>query len=268
MGTRGAYGVVIGETEKISYGQYDAYPQGKGLDNLRWLREVVEEDYLEQTRKLAQECRVVSDAKKPTKKDIEHLAPFTNLGVGEQEVTDWYCLTRETQGDIGAMLGCGYINDFHAFPLDSLFCEWAYIVDFDCNVFEVYEGFQKELPKAGRWAGRPTPEEDRQNYLDHLEWCADNKREPWQPKVSDYKAVELVGSWPLDALPSDEEFLDLDPPGELKEQWKWTEYGYEAAKLRNARARVLRKKGYVVKCSTQDFTDLAREKVSVLEATR
>jgi hypothetical protein len=27
------------------------------------------------------------------------------------------------------------------------------------------------------------------------------------PEVSQYKAVELLASWPLDALPSDEEFL-------------------------------------------------------------
>jgi len=268
MGTRGAYGVVINEREKISYSQYDSYPQGKGIDNLRWLRGEIESGNMELLRKLAQDCRVVSDAKKPTKEDIEHLAPLTNLSVSEETVEDWYCLTRGAQGDIGALLGYGYMLDSHTFPLDSLFCEWAYIVDLDREVFEAYEGFQKEIPKAGRWAGRPTPEEDRQNYLDHLEWCADNDRKPWLPKVAEYKAVELVGSWPLDALPSDEEFLDLDPPDELKEQWKWTEYGEESMKLRNARARVLRKKGYVVKCSTQDFTDLAREKVSVLEATR
>ena len=61
----------------------------------------------------------------------------------------------------------------------------------------------------------------------------------------------------------------MDPPNELREQWKWTEYGgEEAAKLRNARARAFRKKGYVVTCSTQDFTDLAGEKVAVLQAAR
>lgn len=268
MGTRGAFGVIIGEQEKIGYNQMDSYPEGKGIENLRWIRAVVEEGLLEETRQLASDCRVVSDDKKPTKKDIQHLNQFTNLGVSERSTDDWYCLTRETHGYISDMLACGYIYDSHTFPLDSLFCEWAYIVDFDRNVFEVYEGFQKELPKKGRWAGRPTPEEDRQNYLDHLEWCADNKREPWLPKVAEYKAVELVASWPLDALPSDQEFLEVDPPNELREQWKWTEYGEEATKLRNSRARELRKKGYTVKCSTVDLTDLAREKVSVLEAVR
>ena len=39
MGTRGAFGVIIGEKEKIGYNQFDSYPEGKGIDNLQWLRE-------------------------------------------------------------------------------------------------------------------------------------------------------------------------------------------------------------------------------------
>lgn len=54
----------------------------------------------------------------------------------------------------------------------------------------------------------------------------------------------------------------------LREQWKWSEWGDQAPRLRNARARELRKRGYKVKCSTWDFSDLAGEKVSILEATR
>jgi hypothetical protein len=105
------------------------------------------------------------------------------------------------------MLACNYIYDGAYFPLDSLFCEWAYIVDFDQEHFEVYRGFQKELPKLGRWAGRPTAEEDARAHEDHLKWCAENDREPWRPLESEYKAVELVAEWPFDHLPSAEEFV-------------------------------------------------------------
>lgn len=208
MGTRGAFGVIIGEKEKISYSQFDSYPDGHGVETLGWLRGAIEEEGgLESIQQAALKLRVVDESKKPTAADIEALAPYTSLGVSEQSTDDWYCLTREAHGDLGKILECGYILDSHLFPLDSLFCEWAYIVDLDANVFEVYKGFQKKLPKAGRWKGRPTKAEDTENYKEHLYWCAKNHRDPWQPEKSEYKAVELVASWPFSALPSDEDFL-------------------------------------------------------------
>src|SRR2546429_2502797 len=56
--------------------------------------------------------------------------------------------SRDTQGSIEKMLACGYILDRHDFPLDSLFCEWAYMVDLDLCVFEVYQGFQSETHRS------------------------------------------------------------------------------------------------------------------------
>lgn len=203
MGTRGAFGVIIGEQEKIGYNQFDSYPEGQGVENLRWLRDAD----LDEVRKLAEAAQVVDNDRKPTPDEVKALNVFTDLTVSEQSSDDWYCLTRGTHGSVGNMLKCGFILDSHTFPLDSLFCEWAYIVDLDRNVFEVYEGFRKELPTKGRWAGRPTPEENAANFKAHVEWAKEQGREPWESETPDYKAVELIASWPLDALPTDEEFL-------------------------------------------------------------
>lgn len=210
MGTRGAFGVIIGEKEKIGYNQYDSYPGGKGVQNLRWLRGVVQEEYIDSVKALADACVVVSDEKVPTAKDVRRLKPFTDLSVSEQSTKDWYCLTRGTHGDIAQMLRCGYILDSAEFPLDSLFCEWAYILDLDLEVFEVYAGFRKELPAKGRWAGRPTADEDLENFKEHLVSCHRKDLDPWKPEVSEYKAVELIRSYPLSDLPTDEEFIQID----------------------------------------------------------
>lgn len=207
MGTRGAYGVIINEQEKIGYGQYDSYPEGSGIENLQWLRIIVSrEDWLADVRKKAEACQLVHDDTPPTPEQIKKMSdthdPFVSGG------NDWYALTRLTHGHLGQMLECGYIYDSSTFPLDSLFCEWAYIVDFDKERFEVYKGFQKTLPKAGRWKGRPTEAEQRKWYEDHVAYCKEHDRDPWMTPEQEYKAVELVGSWDFRELPSDEEFLE------------------------------------------------------------
>lgn len=207
MGTRGVFGVIVGEKAKIGYNQYDSYPEGKGVANLRWLRETIAEGQLDHYRELGEKCRLVDDSVKITTKDRKALASTTDANVSTGD--DWYALTRETHGSFEDMLGCGYIVDFDDFALESLFCEWGYIVDFDAEVFEVYEGFQKSLPTLGRWAGRPTAEEDTESYIAHLEWCLKNGREPFRGRESEYKAIQRVAAYPFAHIPelTDDQFI-------------------------------------------------------------
>lgn len=71
-----------------------------------------------------------------------------------------------------------------AFAAESLFCEWAYVIDLDKGTFEAFEGFQKE----------PPPPSDR---------FADLPREAGE----EYYPIRMVGSWSLDELPTDEDFV-------------------------------------------------------------
>ena len=95
-------------------------------------------------------------------------------------------LLRGTQGKPGKILRAGYYEDAKEFPLDSLFCEWGYLVDLDAGTLEVYRGFQKSSPTEGRWAGRPTLEEQRADHEAHVKWCRENDRVPWKSAQPEY----------------------------------------------------------------------------------
>ena len=189
IGTRGAFGVVVDGVEKIGYCQYDTYPEGHGVENLQWIRSIIERGFENDARQLALDAKLVDDTVVAEKEDIEKLSAFTNLSVSKQSTDDWYCLTRDTHGQIRLMLDCGYILDSSNFPYDSLFCEWAYIIDFDKRQFEVYKGFQKDASKiVGRFSHGSISDEDG------------------------YAPVTLIAVYSFDDLPSDDDFL-LDTAG-------------------------------------------------------
>lgn len=188
MGTRGFVGFVIDQNEKIAYNHWDSYPSGLGVDVLAWLRDADHANAAEQARQL----RTVASDSTPTEADVKRLAKWADLGVGEKSADDWYCLLRKTQGNPGAMLEAGVVEDAGKFPLDSLFAEYGYVVDFDQRFFEAYEGFQRAEHHDGRFANRST-------------------------EGNGYQPVRLVASWPFDQLPDDTTFLGAFTSGDSED---------------------------------------------------
>lgn len=206
MGTRGFVGVAVNGEVKIAYQQFDSYPAGVGIETLSWLRRAV--DSPAALRHLATKMRVVDDSTPVTPEDIKNYDHLANTDVSTGQLTEWYVLLREQQGQIGKMLAEGIMLAAGAdWPLDSLFCEWGYLVDLDGDGwFDVYRGFQQQRPTEGRWAGRPTDEEYAEYYRKHVEACKADGRDPWEPETPKYFAVQRVAHWPLVDLPDDELF--------------------------------------------------------------
>lgn len=172
MGTRGAWGFVLNGQEKLAYNQYDSYPAGLGTTVLSWLREALSDESAlrQQVKALAK----VPD-REPTDEERARYAQF------HQQVStgrDWYALLRYTQGQPALTLDVGLYEDASEFPLDSLFCEWAYVIDLDARRFELYEGFQIKPVTTGRWTGKRGE----------------------HPK---YYPVRLLESWGFDELPAE-----------------------------------------------------------------
>lgn len=73
-------------------------------------------------------------------------AGLCDFSVSTQSTNDWYCLLRNIQGSLDALYNSpvAYMIDGSDFIKDSLFCEYAYIIDLDIKTLEFYVGFQKE----------------------------------------------------------------------------------------------------------------------------
>jgi len=149
MGTRGAMGFRIDGQDKVTYNHWDSYPSGLGIEIL----EEVSKMSIEEMTKIARNIVLITDREQPpTPEQKEALKSYTNLGVGEQSDDDWYCVLRNAQGGLSSWLNHGltYMIDSQDFLKDSLFCEYAYIVNLDEMVFEFYKGFNK-VPGSGRY---------------------------------------------------------------------------------------------------------------------
>lgn len=183
MGTRGAIGFRSGGQDKISYNHWDSYPDGLG----RKMLEYCGTHSLDQMRSVASKIVLVSDGEHPTPKQTEDHLDSLNTDVGQQSVEDLYCLLREAQGDLAYYDDPKHylMVDNSSFLADSLFCEWAYVVNLDEGVLECYRGFNKDPDAPGRYA---------------------------RLSRDDYQGVALSKAYPLAVLPDGDAFVaELDP---------------------------------------------------------
>jgi hypothetical protein len=164
MGTRGLYGVRKNGVDKCTYNHWDSYPSGLGSDVV----EFCANNTVENLNKFFDNIVLVLEDSIPTETQIKECqkAGYVDLSVSTQSNDDWYCLLRNLQGNFKEYQKCIdsnskiYMTDGIDFIKESLFCEYAYIINLDDEVLEFYEGFQKE-PQVGNRYGT---KEDRGYY--------------------------------------------------------------------------------------------------------
>ena len=164
MGTRGAVGFVVNGKLKMAYNHFDSYPSGLGNDVVEFLIGLqgcfdsmgTDKHPLDKLKSNADKLILIDTDKKPTEAEKKLYAKFADLKVSDQSLDDWYCLLRNFQsvdGLKGVLSGdCQHWADSNEFPEDSLFCEWAYVIDLDKDQLEFYKGFQKKAHAKGRFA--------------------------------------------------------------------------------------------------------------------
>lgn len=160
MGTRGLFGFRKNGEDKAVYHHFDSYPKGLGEHFIGLLKKHSVEslsDYFDN-------IRVIQPDIPPTEDQIAYCKSqgWCDLSVSDRKETDWYCLLHDLQSlhawDKAISNGKQvYIDNEINFIKDSLFCEYAYILDLDTKELEFYQGFQKH-PTAGNRYG--TKKED------------------------------------------------------------------------------------------------------------
>lgn len=174
MGTRGSYGFYKNGMTKATYNHYDSYPEGLGKDVVNFIKTTS----IKELNKIFENLKIVNQDSEPTEEEIKKLKKWSDQSVSTGQLTEWYVLLRNTQGNLGAFKeGLEYMIDGKDFLEDSLFCEWAFLINLDDNVLEVYEGFNQDPEEQGRYR-------------------CENSR-------NGYFAVKLVETFPLDNIPND-----------------------------------------------------------------
>jgi len=152
MGTRNLTMVKIGCKIKVAqYGQWDGYPGGQGATIVDFLKNP--EIDLNLFKKKVRKCSGIS--KEELRKqyidagdDPKNESGMINMTIADEHKRLYPHMSRDTGGKILEMIyksenGLRLFNSL-SFVKDSLFCEWAYLVDLNNNTLEVYVGFQHD----------------------------------------------------------------------------------------------------------------------------
>ncbi len=156
MGTSGLMGVRVDGVDKLTYNHFDSYPSGLGEDIVTDIRKMLSEIGLNKMRALAASMKLVDERAVPSAEAMKDFAGSTDNSVGDGN-SSWYNLTRDLQGKLYPTLQAGVMCKANDFIFDSLFCEWAYIINFDDGTLEIYKGFQRNPHVNGRYSSmKPT----------------------------------------------------------------------------------------------------------------
>lgn len=193
MGTRNLVAVKFeGEYRIAQYGQWDGYPSGQGITVLKFLRSQMREQFL--TNLLG--CRWGTDEEiKATWKECgADDSGWAGVDVSKRHTDRYPELGRDTGAGILKLVQerpCMLQNSI-SFASESLFCEWAYVIDFDAMTLEVFKGFNHApLPPGERFSDAPIDPDNARRGVD-----------------SQYYPVKLVKAYDLNQpLPTPHAFV-------------------------------------------------------------
>lgn len=195
MGTRNLTMVYLdGDYKVAQYGQWDGYPSGQGVTVLQFLRDKMVRPIFE--KKLRELSWISEDELRATWVGLgaNPNESFVSFDIADKHTACYPQLSRDTGAGVLDLIYDSLepikLSDERSFANDSLFCEWAYVIDLDKNMLEIYEGFNKT----------PLTPEDR---------FFDEHAEPKEVSGNTYYGIKKIGEIPLASYPTDDEFVKM-----------------------------------------------------------
>jgi hypothetical protein len=202
MGTRNLT-VVIKKAKPViaQYGQWDGYPEGQGVVALRFLKNTNMEAFEKKLEKVrfknaddALEIKLFLESvgsedgmlNSEQAQEFNKRFPFFSRNHG----ADILNLIMDSKAD-DIML-----KDDTLFAADSLFCEWAYVINLDTKQLEVY--------------GWDNPEAGFENTFERLFETEEYKKDYLKEKEDNgYGIVKAVKAFDFANLPEEKEFIKM-----------------------------------------------------------
>lgn len=198
MGTRNLTAVYLdGQLRVAQYGQWDGYPSGQGAVVLGFLSQLSDPAVMQRFKQRLRKCRFLNAKEiEATWKECGAVGGdgWVTMEVGKKHGEKYPALSRDTgAGILQLVLDSDdglFLDNEIAFAQNSLFCEYAYVIDLDAKPagrLEFYRGFNKApVPEGQRFAGKA------------------------EPMDGGYYAVRMAAAYPLDRLPTVADLVALD----------------------------------------------------------
>ena len=206
MGTRNLTMVIDkqGIIKVAQYGQWDGYPSGNGIEILAFAKD---KSNLEKLEKRLEEVEFITPtcSAKPFFKGYNKRANKNCLTDNDRYFFETF-MSRDVGADIlknivnedysnmpNELKGTIWLGDETKFGQDSIFCEWAYCINFQTNKLECFDGFNKSKKKQ------------------HPRFAI---KKPQEGSTGNYYGIRLLKEYDLDNLPDKDDFIeDLDTLG-------------------------------------------------------
>lgn len=184
MGTRGLIGWITpdGEVQGF-YNHFDSYPSGVGVE----LQKELSDTGLDLIKAKIADLVWVTDDTPITTEDVSRARQMGLTNTGVSTGRDWYSVMRETQGSFLKPLEYGKAENSGEFIKDSLFCEWAYLIDFRSDELVILEGFNQDPDGQAPYAVKERDPDEEGRPSDTYYGC----REVWRGSRAHFVALDM-----------------------------------------------------------------------------